>query len=188
MKLYIKNMACESCKIVVREALEKLKLHPVKVELGVAEIKEKIKADKKEKLNSEINKAGLELVENKSSILIEQIKSYIQKYVNSADKPTVNLSDYLSDNLKYEYNYLSNVFSEIEATTISYYMNALKMERAKEYILFEDLTLTEIAERLHYASLSSFSAQFKKFTDLSPSHFKKVKEKRISIQNLNGHN
>jgi YesN/AraC family two-component response regulator len=178
MKLYIRNMACESCKVVVREALTKLKLHPVKVELGEAEIKENIDNEDKVKLNSIIRKVGLEVVEQKSGILVEKIKKHVLEYVHASKHPNMNLSDYLAKKLNYDYNYLSNIFSDTEATTITHYMNSIKMERAKEMIMFEDLTLSEIAERLNYSNLSHFSTNFKKIAGLPPSHFKRLKEKR----------
>jgi AraC-like DNA-binding protein len=185
MKLYIRNMACESCKIVVRKSLEKLNIQPIRVELGEADIKGKLSAEKKLKLNREIGKAGLQIVESKESILVERIRQYVIEYVNMTELPTVNFSDYLSEKLEYDYTYLSNKFSQVGASSIMQYMNAIKMERAKEMILFEDMSLQDVAERLHYASLSSFSAQFKKMTGLPPSHYKKLKEqRRRTIQDL----
>lgn len=186
MKIYIRNMACESCKVVVQEALEELKLHPQKVELGVAEIKEEINSDKKQKLNSIIRKVGLEIVESKGGILIEKIKNYCQEYVNSDKKYNMNISDFLAKKLDKDYNYLSNAFSEVTSNTIVNYVNMIKMEKAKEMILFEDDNFTEIASKLNFSSLSSFSTQFKKTTGFSPSYFKKLKEKRRkAIQELN---
>jgi len=187
MKLYIRNMACESCKAVVFSALESLDLNPVKVELGEAEVKKQPDKEQKRKLNALIRKVGLELVEHKGSTVIEKIKQAAYEYVHASVPPKVNFSEYLSKKLGYEYNYLSNIFSDIEDTTIAHYLTLLKTEYAKELILFEDLPLREIASRLHYSSSSHFSAQFKKVTGLSPSHFKKVKQKRrYSIQELSG--
>lgn len=189
MKLYIRNMACESCKIVVKTALEKLKLHPVKVDLGEAEIKKNIKPEQKQKLNAEIAKAGLQVIENKNSIIIEKIRREILNYIDQEKQPKVNFSDYLQKKLNYDYNYLSGLFSEVEATTIAQYMISVKIERAKEMIMFDDFSLSEIAEKLHYSNLSHFSLQFKKSTGLSPSHFKKLREKRrVVIQDMNHKN
>jgi AraC-like DNA-binding protein/copper chaperone CopZ len=185
MKIYIRNMACESCKVVVKDALLKLDLHPVKVELGTAEIKEDLTDAKKEKLDALINKVGLEIIENKGGILIEKIKNYCQQYVVSEKNIKVNISDYLSEKLDKDYNYISNVFSEVEMSTIVHYINMLKIEKAKEMILFEDDKLTDIAQKLNFNSLSAFSAQFKKITGFNPSHFKNVKNKRrLAIQEL----
>jgi AraC-like DNA-binding protein len=178
-------MACESCKVVVNDALLKLNLHPVKVDLGTAEIKEELTEKKREQFETIINKAGLEIIESKGGILIENIKHYCQQYVISGKKIKVNLSDYLSQKLDRDYNYLSNIFSEVEMCTIVHYINLLKIEKAKEMILFEDNNLTEIAHKLNFNSLSAFSAQFKKITGYNPTHFKKLKNKRrVAIQKL----
>ena len=189
MKIFIRNMACESCKVVVKEALEKLHLHPVKVELGVAEIQEELSESKKEKLDAIINQVGLEIVENKGGVLIERIKMYCQEYVLSEKNIKVNISDYLAKKLNKDYNYLSNLFSEIEMCTIVHYINLLKVEKAKEMILFEDYNFSEIAMKLHFNSLSAFSTQFKKITGFNPTHFKNLKEKRrLAIQKLTRQN
>ncbi|MCF6131988.1 AraC family transcriptional regulator [Flavobacterium wongokense] len=189
MKIYIRNMACESCMIVVREALKDLDLNPVKVSLGQAEIKEELTEAKKKKLDALINKAGLEIVESKGGILIEKIKNYCQEYVVSEKHVKVNISEFLSKKLDRDYNYLSNIFSEVELCTIVHYINLLKIERAKEMILFEDNNLTEIAHKLNFNSLSAFSTQFKKITGYNPTHFKNLKHKRrIAIQKLTKEN
>lgn len=185
MKIYIRNMACESCKVVVKDALLELKLHPVKVELGLAEIKEELSDAKKEKLDAIINKVGLEIVESKGGILIESIKNHCQAYVVSEKHIKVNISEFLSQKLNKDYNYISNLFSEIEMCTIVHYINLIKVEKAKEMILFEDHNLTEIADKLNFNSLSAFSTQFKKITGYNPTHFKNVKNKRrLAIQRL----
>lgn len=182
MKLHIRNMACESCKVVVKEALEKVKLVPVRIELGEAEVKGEIKPEQKRKINAEIGKAGLEIIENKSGILVEKIKKEIIEFVYRHNKPLKeNFSDYLSKKLNYDYTYLANLFSEMQATTIARYLISLKIERAKEMIIFEEHSLSEIADILHYKNLSHFSAQFKANTGHAPSYFKKLKEKRRQV-------
>jgi YesN/AraC family two-component response regulator len=183
MKIYIRNMACESCKDFVERSIKKLRLNPVRVELGEAIIREKLTSEQKEKLNVLLKKVGLEIVESKGGILIQRIKGLIHQYVNSDGKVKVNFSNYLSKQLNLDYNYLSSAFSELEATTITNYMNFVKMEKAKEMILFDDLSMSEIAEKLYYSNASHFSTQFKKTTGHTPSHFKNLKEKkRYSIQ------
>ncbi len=179
-------MACESCKVVVKEALEELDISPVKVELGEIETKEDISDEKKMKLNIKIKKVGLELLEKKHGALIEKIRKVIVDYVYKSDeKPKVKFSVLLSKELDYSYTYLANFFSEVEATTIEQYVIALKIERIKELIIFGEHTLSEIAYKLHYSSVAHLSAQFKKITGLTPSHFKALKEKRrITIQNI----
>jgi len=179
-------MACESCKLFVKEALEELDITHVKVELGEIETKEDISDDEKKKLNAKIKEAGLELLEKKQGVLIEKIRKVMVDYVyKSEEKPNIKFSVLLSEQLNSSYSYLANFFSEVEATTIEQYIIALKIERIKELIIFGDDTLSEIADKLHYSSVAHLSSQFKKATGLTPSHFKALKEKRrISIQNI----
>ncbi len=186
MKIYVKNMACESCKVVVKEALEELDISPVKVELGEIETKKDITDEEKKKLNSKIKKVGLELLEKKQGVLIEKIRKVMIGYVYKSDeKPNVKFSVLLSEDLNHSYTYLANFFSEVEATTIEQYLIALKVERIKELIIFGEHTFSEIAHKLHYSSVAHLSSQFKKITGLTPSHFKRLKEKRrITIQNI----
>lgn len=186
MKIYVKNMACESCKVFVREALNELDISAVKIELGEIETREDVTDELKKKLNIKIKKVGLELLEKKQGVLIEKIRKVIIDYVYKSDeKPTVNFSDLLSEELNHNYTYLANFFSEVEATTIEQYIISLKIERIKELIINEEYNLSEIAHMMHYSSIAHLSNQFKKITGLSPSHFKSLKEKRrISIQNI----
>ncbi len=179
-------MACESCKIVVKEALKDLDISPLKVELGEIETKEALSDEEKKLLNKKIKTAGLELLEKKQGVLIEKIRKVIFDYVYKSDeKPNVKFSVLLSEELKHNYNYLANFFSEVEATTIEQFILALKIERIKELIIFGEDTLSEIAYKLHYSSVAHLSAQFKKITGLTPSHFRALKEKRrITIQNI----
>lgn len=186
MKIYVKNMACESCKLVVKEALEELDISLVKVELGEIETKEDVSDEEKRMLNNKIKKVGLELLEKKQGVLIEKIRKVIIDYVyNPDDRPNIKFSVLLSEELNQSYNYLSNFFSEVEATTIEQYMIALKIERIKELIIFGEHTFSEIAHELNYSSVAHLSMQFKKVTGLTPTHFKALKEKRrIAIQNI----
>lgn len=179
-------MACESCKIFVKEALEELDIAAIKIDLGEIEVKEELTTTEKKKLNSKIKKAGLELLEKKEGILIEKIRSVIIDYVyNSDEKPVIKFSVLLSEKLNHSYTYLANFFSEIEASTIEQYVISLKVERIKELIILEEHTLSAIAFKLHYSSVSHLSNQFKKATGLTPTHFKNLKEKRrITIQNI----
>ena len=175
MKIYVKNMACESCKVVVKNALEELHLIPLKVELGEIEIREDVTDNQKKRLNSIIKRVGLELLEKKHGVLIEKIRKIMIDYVyNSEEKPTHNFSVLLSEKLGHNYNYLANFFSEVEATTIEQYLISLKIERIKELIILEEFSLSQIADKLHYSSIAHLSNQFKKITGLSPSHFKKL--------------
>jgi AraC-like DNA-binding protein len=186
MKIYVKNMACESCKIVVQAALEEMGISPVKVELGEIETREAISNEDKKELNSKIKNAGLELLEKKQGVLIEKIRQVMVDYVYKSDeKPNLKFSVLLSKELNHSYTYLANFFSEVEASTIEQFIISLKIERAKELILFNDDSFSEIADKLHYSSVAHFSAQFKKVTGLTPTHFRELKEKRrITIQNI----
>lgn len=185
MKLFIRNMACESCKVLVKEELQKLGLQPVKVELGEVEIKEKITSEKQAAFNAAIRKAGLELVKSKEGVLADQIKAAIADYIDNINRIKVNQSEYLSRKLNMDYAYLSSYFSAMQANTIEQYSIALKIEKVKEMIVLEDLTLKEIADRLNYSSVAHISSQFKKVTGLPASHFKKLRSiRRKTIQDL----
>lgn len=186
MKIYVKNMACESCKVVVKEALRELGIFPVKVELGEIETKVEISDDQKKQLNNKIRRVGLELLEKKQGVLIEKIRKVIIDYVYKSDKkPSDRFSVILSKELGLSYTYLANFFSEVEATTIEQFVIALKIERVKELIIFGEDTFSEIAYKLHYSSVAHLSSQFKRVTGLTPSHFKALKEKRrITIQKI----
>ena len=186
MRIYVKNMACESCKDFVKRTLEELDITAVKVDLGEIVTKEDVSDDDKKQLNSKIKKVGLELLEKKQGVLIEKIRKVMIDYVyKSDDKPNIKFSVLLSEELNHSYTYLANFFSEVEATTIEQFIIALKIERIKELIIFDEYSLSEIAYKMHYSSVAHLSAQFKKITGLTPSHFKKLKEKRrITIQNI----
>lgn len=186
MKIYVKNMACESCKIVVKGALEELDIPSAKVELGEIETQQDISDDEKKKLNSKIKKAGLELLEKKQGVLIEKIRKIMVNYVYKSDeKPNIKFSVLLSKELNHSYTYLANFFSEVEAISIEQFIIALKIERIKELIIFGEDSFSEIAHKLHYSSAAHLSSQFKKATGLTPSHFKALKEKRrITIQDI----
>lgn len=186
MKIYVKNMACKSCKVVVKNALDELNLTAIKIELGEIETHEDVTDNQKKKLNSIIKKAGLELLEKKQGLLIEKIRKVVVDYVYNSDvKPQKKFSVLLSEQLGYSYAYLTNFFSEVEAATIEQYVILLKVERIKELIILEEFSISQIANKLHYSSTAHLSNQFKKATGLTPSHFKKLKEKRrITIQEL----
>ena len=186
MKIYVKNMACESCKLFVKEALVELGIPIIRVELGEIVTKQDVSDDEKRQLNSKIKEAGLELLEKKQGVLIEKIRQVAIDYVyNSDGQPNHRFSSLLSKELDYSYTYLANFFSEVQATTIEQYIISLKIERIKELIIFGEDTFSEIAHKLNYSSVQHLSMQFKKMTGLTPSHFKKLKDKRrITLQNI----
>ena len=186
MKLLIKNMVSLRCKMIVKAELENMGLHFTIVELGEVEIVEDLSKQDEGQLKNALQKYGLELMEDKKSMLIEKIKNIIVEMIHYSDEPPLlNFSDYLSEKLNYDYNYLSNLFSEVKGTTIEHFIIAHKIERAKELLIYNQLTLTEIADKLHYSNVAHLSNQFKKVTGLTPTFFKKMKHKRlIALENL----
>ena len=174
-------MVCIRCQMVVKSELEKLGLHHTKVELGETEIMEELSAEQRETLGTSLKKIGLELLDDKKTIMVERIKTIIIKMVHhNEDQIKTNLSDYLSEKLNHNYTYLSNLFSEIKGTTIEKYYLSSKIEKVKELLVYDELNLTEIAYKLHYSSVAHLSNQFKKMTGLTPSHFKNLKNKTRS--------
>lgn len=186
MKLYIKYMVSNRCKLLVKQELKKLGYHKILVRLGEVEILDGFPPEKQQKLKTSLLKSGLEIIEDKRSILIEKIKRVIIEMVHYSDKsPRKNFSEYLSEKLKYDYTYLANLFSEIEGTTIEHYIIVHKIERVKELLEYNEYTLTEIASLLHYSSVAHLSNQFKKITGQTPSKFKAHHlRKRNSLENV----
>jgi AraC-like DNA-binding protein len=179
LKLFIKYMVSIRCKMIVKSELDKLGLQYTKVELGEANIRNKITPEQITLLKSALLKSGLELMDDKKAILIERIKNVIVEMVHYEDGvPKVNFSDFLSGKLSYDYTYLANLFSEVTGTTIEQYIIAHKIERVKELLIYDELTLTEISYRLNYSSVAHLSNQFRKVTGLTPSFFKNLKHKR----------
>jgi len=172
--------------MVVKEELRKLGLHFVIAEMGVADIMEDITPEQREQLRVALHASGLELMDNKKAMLIEKIKNLIIEMVHYSDElPKMNLSEYLSEKLKYDYTYLANLFPEIQGITIEQYYISQKIERVKELINYDELNLTEIAWKMHYSSVAHLSNQFKKNTGLTPSSFKRLKENtRIPIEDI----
>lgn len=175
-------MVCTRCKLVVKEELTKLGLHFGAVELGEVEMRENITPQQRDQIRSALLKSGLELMDDKKSVLIEKIKKVIIEFVHYSEEPlTINFSDYLSQKLNHDYTYLANLFSEVQGTTIEKFLIAHKIERVKELLVYNELNLTEIAYMMHYSSVAHLSAQFKKVTGLTPTHFKQLKTKRRSM-------
>lgn len=167
------------CKMRVKEELVKLGLHFVNVSLGEVEVMENISPQQHDQLKESLSKSGLELMDDRKSMLIEKIKNVIVEMVHYKDElPKVNFSNYLTDKLHYDYTYLANLFSETEGTTIEHYILRHKIERVKELIIYDEMNLTEIAAKLHYSSVAHLSTQFKKVTGLTPSFFKSLKDKK----------
>lgn len=167
------------CKMVVREELMKLGLKYVLLELGSVEVLEDITQQQLEQLKINLLKSGLELLDNKKSILIEKIKNVITEMIHYSDElPKVNYSDYISEKLGYDYTYLANTFSEVKGITIQHFIIIHKIERVKELLIYDELSLTEISYRMQYSSVAHLSNQFRKITGLTPSFYKQLKNKR----------
>ncbi|MGO1520096.1 MAG: helix-turn-helix domain-containing protein [Sphingobacterium sp.] len=178
-KIFVKNMVCNRCIMVVQDELEKLGLAVEQVTLGEVHFNQEIAAQDKERIHDQLYPLGFEIIDDKKSRTIEKIKNLIIEQVHhQEDERRSNLSDYLSDKLNQDYSHISNLFSEIEGTTIEKYYIAQKIEKVKELLVYDELSLSEIASRLNYSSVSYLSNQFKKVTGLSPSHFKKVGEEK----------
>lgn len=179
-------MACVSCKVVVKEALKELNIVPLSVELGEVETQSNVSDEDVKLLDKIIKKAGLEVIEATTGILLDKIRLVMVEYIyHSDDKPPTNFSEILSNKLNRNYTFLSNFFSEATATTIEQYLISMKVERVKELIMMEDVSINDIAFKMHYSSVAHLSNQFKKITGVSPGYFKKLKEKRrITIQEL----
>ncbi|ESU22850.1 AraC family transcriptional regulator [Flavobacterium enshiense DK69] len=186
MKVYVKNMVCHRCVLAVQTILDNLNLNYKSVTLGEIEFQDSLGSDNKEKLSQELQAIGFELIDDKKNQLIERIKSAIITHIHH-DKELIkiNLSDFLASELGYEYNYLSNLFSEVEGTTIEKYVILQKIEKVKELIVYDELSLKEIASLLGYSSVAYLSNQFKKVTGLTPSHFKIIgQQKRVPLDHL----
>lgn len=180
MKLYIKYMVSLRCKMTVKEELKKLGIHTATIELGTVEIPTEVNPVQYDLLRKRLAKWGLELLEDKKSILIEKIKNAIIETIHYSDElPKLNYSDHLSQKLCYDYTYLSNLFTEVKGITIQQFIIFHKIERVKELLLYDELNLTEISYKLNYSSVAHLSNQFKKVTGLSPSYYKQLRQKRL---------
>jgi YesN/AraC family two-component response regulator len=167
--------------MIVKEELKKMDLPYGVVELGMVELLQDITEEQRTQLKKNLLRSDLELLDDKRSILIEKIKSAVVEMVHYTEElPKTNFSDYLSEKLGYDYTYLSNVFSEVKGINIQQYVIMHKIERVKELLLYDGLTLSEIAYKLHYSSVAHLSNQFKKITGLSPSYYRQLKKKRTA--------
>ena len=186
MKLYIKNMVCSRCKMVVKSELEKLGLHPISVELGVVEIQESNIEPIQVSMLQNLRKYGFDLIDDKRSMTIEKMKTLIVELVHHNNNDIkINLSDYLTKNILQDYSSLSKLFSEVEGTTIEKYFINQKIEKVKELLMYDELTLSEISYKLNYSSVAYLSNQFKKVTGFTPSYYKNLKvKKRRQIEDL----
>ncbi|MDT3738993.1 MAG: AraC family transcriptional regulator [Candidatus Kapabacteria bacterium] len=186
MNLYIKNMVCSRCVSAVENILKQLNIPFISVQLGEVKPADEINGEMLQLLESGLNDIGFEIINDKKGRLIEQIKNTIIELVHRPEEHLkINISDFLADKLHYDYNYLSNLFSEIEGTTIEKYYISQKIEKVKELLVYDELSLNEISYQLGYSSAAYLSNQFKKVTGLTPGHFKNIKSvKRIPLDKL----
>ncbi len=185
-RLYIKNMVCSRCIMVVKSELEAFGFHPISVALGEVAISETITKDQKQEINKKLLAFGFELIDDKRSRIVEKVKTLIVDLVHSKNNSLqINLSDYLVDSINQDYSHISNLFSQVEGTTIEQYYILQKIERVKELLVYDELSLNEIAFQLKYSSASHLSKQFKKVTGLTVTHFRNLKnQKRNPLENL----
>lgn len=172
-------MVCNRCILVVKNELERIGFRPTSLTLGEVELEREINSDEKATINNHLQTFGFELIDDKKSRLIGQIKSSIIELVHyQNNKSNTNLSDFLIKIIPHDYSYLSNLFSEVEGTTIEKYFIAQKIEKVKELLVYDELSLSEIAYQMNYSSVAYLSNQFKKVTGLTPTHFKNIKVNR----------
>lgn len=176
-------MVCIRCKMVVRDELVKLGILFISIELGEAEITGMVTEQQRQAFKTALVASGLELMDDKKRILIEKIKKVVIEMVHYSDEPlSVNFSVHLATQLKHDYTYMANLFSEVQGVTIEKFIIAHKIERVKELLVYDELSLTEIAYLMHYSSVAHLSTQFKKITGLTPTHFKQLRDKRQIIR------
>jgi AraC family transcriptional regulator len=185
-KLFIKNMVCPRCISTVESLLKKVEIPYKKVILGEAEIDKELSDKKRSEIEHELKQVGFELIDNRMAILIEKIKKEVLRYISLIeDDKRMNLSNFISASVNYEYTYISNLFSSIEGMTIEQFYILQRLEKVKELLVYDQYSLGEIADKLGYSSIHHLSAQFKKVTGLTPSYFKKIGlSKRKSIDDL----
>ncbi len=170
-------MVCNRCILVVQNELDKLGIAANNIKLGEITLEKDLTTAEREALENVLDPLGFQVIDDKKSRMIEKIKNVIIDLVHHQDNDAkTNLSDVLSDALHHDYNYLSNLFSDIEGTTIEKYFIAQKVEKIKELLVYDELSLSEIADRMNYSSVAYLSNQFKKVTGLTPSHFKQIRE------------
>jgi AraC-like DNA-binding protein len=186
MKVYIKNMVCNRCIMAVKSEFEKIGIHPIAIELGQVELLDNWSEEDKVILSKRLEELGFELLEDKTIVTVERIKNQIVTLVHHQDLDLkTNLSHYLATHLGQEYNVLSALFSEVEGITIEHYFIIQKIEKVKELLRYNELSLSEIAFKMNYSDVAHLSNQFKKMTGMTPTNFKKTfKIKRNQIDTL----
>jgi len=187
MDFYIKNMVCNRCIMVVQQVFERLGYPPVRIALGEVETAKPLADETLTELRKNLTGFGFELIDDTKSQLIEKIKTLVIELIRykKEEDVKINYSTYIESKLSRDYTYLSNLFSEVTGVTIEKYFINQKIERVKELLVYDELTLSEIAFELGYSSAPALSAQFKKVTGLTPKHFRQIKDnKRIPLDKV----
>jgi AraC family transcriptional regulator len=185
MRLYVKNMVCQRCVLVVKQELEKLKLQPLQVVLGEVDLAKAPTDNQLSQLNRQLTALGFELLDDQKKKQIEAVKNLIiQKVQEGKIEEHFGLSKFLTKALHKDYTSITRLFSEVEGITIEQFFILQKIEKVKEWLIYNELTLSEITWKLGYSSVAHLSAQFKKVTGLTPSAFKQMGGKRKSIDKL----
>jgi AraC family transcriptional regulator len=186
MELYIKNMVCNRCILVIEQELQKIGLEPLQVDLGSVTLKESPTEEQLVKFREQIANVGFELLDNKKKKQIEQIKMAIIEKVQKEIEEHFSISEYITNTIHKDYATASRLFSEVEAITIEQFFILQKIEKVKELLTYNELTLSEISYQLGYNNVGHLSTQFKKITGLTPTNFKiNHPNHRRSIDNLN---
>jgi YesN/AraC family two-component response regulator len=185
MKLHIKNMVCDRCKMVVKSELEQSKFNVLSIDLGEAEITETLNQKQLTALNERLQAVGFSLIDDRKTRVVEKTKNLIVALVHSQNNGlTTTLSQYLSFEIGQDYSSISHWFSAHEGTTIEQYYVLQRIERVKELLAYDELNLNEIADLLHYSSASHLSKQFKKVTSMTPSQFKATEQLRQPLDEV----
>jgi AraC family transcriptional regulator len=187
MKISVKNMVCQRCIMVVKQELEKNGLTAESVQLGEITFKDELPDDQITLLKKSLSTYGFEVLDDKKAMIIEKVKNIIVGIIHSSDEVDIkrNFSDIIAQQIPIDYNYISSIFSTTEGTTIEQFIILQRIERVKELLVYNELSLSEIAYKLGYSNVQHLSNQFKKITGLTPSHFKLIKDnKRTSLDQL----
>ncbi|MFN3852122.1 MAG: helix-turn-helix domain-containing protein [Spirosomataceae bacterium] len=187
MTLYIKNMVCDRCKMVIADLFKKTGITVKSIELGEIETLDELNPGQLQIIEKKLRTVGFELIDDKRKQIVQKIKTIIIELVQNQSEvlKKINQSAYIAENIGRDYKYLTTLFSEVEGTTIEHFLITQKIEKVKEFLVYDELSLSQIADMMFYSSVQHLSMQFKKITGLTPSHFKQLKaNKRISINQL----
>ena len=184
-QLLIKNMVCQRCIMSVENILKKAGANYSAVRLGEVDLEVELTQAQQVQVENDLKNVGFELIAGRTNKIVEDIKQLVMQYIAQGDEKKMKLSSFITKQLHYDYSYLSDLFSSIEGITIEQYLIVQRIEKVKEFLVYDQLSLTEIAFELGFSSVHHLSAQFKKVTGLTPSHFKKIgAEKRRALDGL----